>query len=191
MHLLWLLFCHRYLLILSVSCILIQIFFFFCKRGKICLFTALFVLFLFHSYQYRTFTFPNKATKVTIDLNFVGHVSEIVICIVPTFNTQTNNYFNYEPLHNITLNFDKNNGQLMDAHKYRQNNQYNNIPDTWIYSIPFCLSSLQTQPSGYKLFHGKQGKEFLSIERRSGQTESSIFLIAKTLQFISTIHWCV
>jgi hypothetical protein len=144
--------------------------------------------FLFHSYQYRTIPFPVKATKATIDLNFVGCVSEIVICIVPNFNIHTNNNFSYEPLKSITLNFDKQNGQLIDACKYRLNKQYNNIPDTWIYSIPFCLSSLQTQPSGYKLFHGKQGKEFVSIERIPNQTESNIFLIAKTLQFISTIH---
>jgi len=143
---------------------------------------------LYQTYQYRETTFRQNAKNMKIDLNFMGYVSELIVCVVPTYNQETNQYNSYEPLKTITVGLQGKTGQAIDAHIYRQNKQYDTIPSTWVYTIPFCLSSLQTQPSGYKRFNGKNGKEMLSLERGDHKSESVVYIFAKTYRFIEMNH---
>ena len=127
---------------------------------------------LYQFVQERTDRFNQGDREMTIQLDFSHAVSALVVCMTPECAIDQNLHFTYDPLRHIKLmlngvivNKSNNNDDKMSASRYRYLHSYTNIPTKWVYIIPFCLSSDNTQPSGYFDFDSPHKKSTLVLER--------------------------
>ena len=134
---------------------------------------------LYQFVQERVFRFNADDTEMTLALDFSNAVSALIVCMTPDCALDQNLSFTYDPLLHIKLvlngvvvNRSHNNNDKMSASRYRYLNSYTNIPNKWVYVIPFCLSSENTQPSGYFDFNSLHKKSTLVIEREENRSRT-------------------
>lgn len=143
---------------------------------------------LYQFVQERRFRLEQDDTEVPLQIDFSHTVSAIILCVVPDCAVDQNLHFMYEPLKNIkvvlngvVVNKSHNNNDKLPASKYRYMSCFNNIPNKWVYVIPFCLSSDQTQPTGYFTFDAQQNKKsVITIERENTQRTCTVYVYALT-----------
>lgn len=129
---------------------------------------------LYQYVQERKFILEQNDVELPMLIDFSHAVSALIVCVIPTCATDHNLHFTYEPLSRIKLilngvvvNKSHFNHDKMSAERYRFLQSFTNIPNKWIYVIPFCLSSDNTQPSGYFTFDSPNKRSTLVIERET------------------------
>ena len=127
---------------------------------------------LYQFVQERSARFNQDDAELTVRLDFSHAVSALIVCMTPACATDRNMHFTYDPLRHIKLvlngvivNKSHNNDDKMSASRYRYLQSYTNIPNKWVYVIPFCLSGDNTQPSGYFDFDSPHKKSTLVLDR--------------------------
>lgn len=142
---------------------------------------------LYQYIQERNFILDQDSTELSMLLDFAHSVSSLIVCVVPACAVDHNQHFHYEPLNRIKLilngvvvNKSHHNHDKMSAEKYRYLQSFTNIPNKWIYVIPFCLSSDNTQPSGYFTFDSPNKKSTLMIERDTPGKLCTVYVYAIT-----------
>jgi len=140
---------------------------------------------LFRTVENRTTEWQASQYKKNIDIDFNGMVAELLCVVRSRNNTLMNRYFNFLELSDLDLIFQgENRNQVSDPKIRFWNRTHTNLPTTWIYSIPFCLSSIQTQPSGQRRFDGKASRSSLAIVKQHVDI-ADVFVFANTYTVMS------
>ena len=110
-------------------------------------------------------------------LDFSGTVSHLIVTL-----QLPNKHTDFLPIDTFTLIL---NGIIIgsadtNANIFRYYNNNLSIPSKHVYVIPFCLSCIQTQPSGTYTFHGKQNT--LLIVKRKDPTFTCKITITSVIQ---------
>lgn len=140
---------------------------------------------LFRSVEYRTAEWKANQYNKVVDLDFNGMVSEL-LCVVRDRGIETTNrYFSFLKLNDLKLTFKgRLENESLDAMHRFWNRANTCTPLTWIYSIPFCLSSIYTQPTGQRRFDGKSSRSSLAF-LKSHTALSTILIFATTYTVMS------
>lgn len=142
---------------------------------------------LFQYVQERSFRLQQDDMELGMLLDFSHAVSSIIVCVVPDCALDHNLHFQYEPLtrmklilNGVTVNKSHYNHDKMSADRFRYLHSFTNIPNKWVYVIPFCLSNDHTQPTGYFLFDAPNKKSTLTIERENTGHACTVYVYAIT-----------
>jgi hypothetical protein len=142
--------------------------------------------FIFHQTQQKIVSMENGTTQKKIQLDFSGFVTEIIMIVVPKNNLENNRFFDYIKVDRITLVID---GHIIHDNKdlngeyYRIRGPHANIPNKYIYVIPFNLSSLFIQPTGCINLKNSR-KNSITVHIDNNTTENEIHLYAVNYNFI-------
>lgn len=142
---------------------------------------------LFRTVEYRTVEWQMGQRKKNIDIDFNGMVSELTCMVRDRNSAITNRYFSFMKLSELDLIFQgRSNFETNNPMKNYWNATNRCTPTTWVYSIPFCLSSIQTQPSGQRRFDGKSSRSSIAIVKSSEcETNSDIIVFARMYTILS------
>lgn len=142
---------------------------------------------LYQFVQERSSGFNQDDVEITIRLDFSHAVSALIVCMTPDCAIDQNLHFTYDPLlhiklvlNGVTVNKSHNNDDKMSASRYRYLHSYTNIPNKWVYVVPFCLSSDNTQPSGYFDFDSPLKKSTLILGRHATGRACAVRVYAMT-----------
>lgn len=142
---------------------------------------------LFQYVQERTYRLQQNNVELSMLLDFSHAVSSLIVCVVPDCALDHNIHFQYEHLarmklilNGVIVNKSHYNHDKMSAERFRFLHSFTNIPNKWIYVIPFCLSSDHTQPSGYFSFDSPTKKSTLTIERDHSSHACTVYVYAVT-----------
>jgi hypothetical protein len=139
---------------------------------------------LFRSVEYRKFEWGSRQFKKIAALDFSTSVSEILFCVRDDVDENVNRCFKFKELDKIEYTFRGIQKQETPAKGYHWNKTHKRVPSSWIYSLPFCLSSVQTQPSGQRKFSGKKDRSSIDLTRNDNTFNSKIFIFALTYKLL-------
>ena len=140
---------------------------------------------LFRTVETRTFEWQASQYKKNVDVDFNGMISEIVCFVRDRNSAGTNRYFNFLELSELSLIFQgENRNEAGDPKINYWNRTHTSYPTTWVYSIPFCLSSIQTQPAGQRRFDGKASRSSLAMVKKHSSL-ADVFVFANTYTVMS------
>lgn len=142
---------------------------------------------LFQYIQERSFRLQQDDIELSMLLDFSHAVSSMIVCVVPDCALDHNLHFQYEKmsrmkliLNGVHVNKSHYNHDKMSADRFRYLHSFTNIPNKWVYVIPFCLSNDHTQPTGYFSFDSPNKKSTLTIERERVGHACTVYIYAIT-----------
>ena len=124
---------------------------------------------LFTQVQENTIRFEKNQRMTTDTFKLKGNVIELLIILLSDHHIDNNMHFKFLPLSRINITI--NNIPLMNkdtdisANLYRIKQPHIRTPDTYVYVIPFNLSSHSTQPSGSMNFDKMSGNNKITLSR--------------------------
>jgi hypothetical protein len=133
---------------------------------------------LFKRFQYLDVHIQQGSTKVMVPLDFKGSISELIFTMHCKSLEEINRYYKYIRLENVEFMLRSMNTNQIPARKYLTGNSHKCSPSTFIYSLPFCLASTHTQPSGHVVFQGVRGRDALTLTFSTLPTDTVLRVVA-------------
>jgi hypothetical protein len=118
---------------------------------------------LFKRYQYADIHVKQGSIRAMVPLDFKGSASELIFTMHSKSQEAINRYFKYSRLENIELMLSSMHASQIPAQRYLTGKSHKCAPSTYVYSLPFCLTSTHTQPSGHVVLKGERGRDALTL----------------------------
>ena len=124
---------------------------------------------LFTQIQETTIRFEQNQKMTSDTFKLKGNILELVIVLISDNNIDNNLHFKFLPLSRINITINNipliNKDTDISANLYRLKQPHIRTPDTFVYVIPFNLSSHITQPSGSLNFDKMSGNNKITLTR--------------------------
>ena len=124
---------------------------------------------LFTQIQETTIQFEKNQKLTTDTFKLKGNIVELLIVLISNHNIDNNLHFKFLPLSQIKITINNipltNEDTNISASLYRLKQPHIRTPDTFVYVIPFNLSSHITQPCGSLNFDKMSGNNKITLTR--------------------------